>query len=141
MKEKMELIRMRGLINGMCQAADPQTILVVEDEPLIRMSAVATLQDAGYWVLEAQNSADALDVLSRHSEISILVTDVRMPGHMDGLALVTWVQLNNPAIRSIVVSGNATAAEAGKSGAFGFVAKPYLPDTIIQAVSDTVLRH
>jgi len=125
----------------MCQAADPQTILVVEDEPLIRMSAVATLQDAGYWVLEAQNSADALDVLSRHSEISVMVTDVRMPGNMDGLALVTWVQLNNPAIRSIVVSGNATAAQAGKAGAFSFVRKPYLPDTIIQAVHDTVLRH
>jgi len=133
-------MRMRGLIHGMCQAADPQTILVVEDEPLIRMSAVAALRDAGYWVLEAQNSAEALDVLSRHSEISILVTDVRMPGLMDGLALVTWVQLNNPAIRSIVVSANATAAEAGKAGAFGFVRKPYLPDTIIQAVHDTVLH-
>lgn len=130
-----------GLINGMCQATDPQTILVVEDEPLIRMSAVAALQDAGYWVLEAQNSAEALDVLSRHPEISILVTDVRMPGHMDGLALVTWVQLNNPAIRSIVVSGNATHAQAGKAGAVGFVSKPYLPDTIIKAVHDTVLRH
>jgi DNA-binding NtrC family response regulator len=126
---------------GMCQAADPQTILVVEDEPLIRMSAVAALQDAGYWVLEAQNSAEALNILSQHSEISILVTDVRMPGHMDGLALVTWVQLNNPGIRSVVVSANATAAEAGKAGAFGFVAKPYLPDTIIKAVHDTMLRH
>ena len=124
----------------MCEAAAPQTILVVEDEPLIRMSAVATLQDAGYWVLEAKDSADALDVLSRHSEVSIMVTDVRMPGPMDGLALVTWVQLNNPAIRSIVVSGNATAAEAGKAGAFGFVAKPYLPTTIVGAVHDTVLR-
>lgn len=130
-----------GLINGMCNAAEPQTILVVEDEPFIRMSAVAALQDAGFWVLEAQNSAEALDILSRHDEISIMVTDVRMPGHMDGLALVTWVQLNNPGIRSIVVSGNATAAQAGKAGAFGFVAKPYLPDTIIKAVHDTMLRH
>ena len=125
----------------MCQATDPVTILIVEDEPLIRMSAVATLEDAGYSVLEAQNSAEALDILAEHSEVSIMVTDVRMPGRMDGLALVTWVQLNNPAIRSIVVSGNATAAQAGKAGAFGFVAKPYLPNTIIQAVHDTVLRH
>ena len=124
----------------MCEAADPQTILVVEDEPLIRMCAVATLRDAGYWVLEAQNSTEALDVLSRHSEVSVMVTDVRMPGPMDGLALVTWVQLNNPAIRSIVVSGNATVAEAGKAGAFSFVAKPYLPTTIVGAVHDIVLR-
>ena len=137
----MEPIRMRGLILGMCQAADSQTILVVEDEPLIRMCAVAILQDAGYRVLEAQNSAEALDVLSQHSEVSIMVTDVHMPGHMDGLALVTWVQLNNPSIRAIVVSGNATAAQAGKAGAFGFVAKPYMPDTILKAVHDTVLRH
>ena len=137
----MEPMGMRGLILGMCQAADSQTILVVEDEPLIRMCAVATLQDAGYRVLEAQNSAEALDVLSQHSEVSIMVTDVHMPGHMDGLALVTWVQLNNPSIRTIVVSGNATAAQAGKAGAFGFVAKPYMPDTILKAVHDTVLRH
>ena len=137
----MEPMGMRGLILGMCQAADSQTILVVEDEPLIRMCAVAILQDAGYRVLEAQNSAEALDVLSQHSEISIMVTDVHMPGHMDGLALVTWVQLNNPSIRAIVVSGNATAAQAGKAGAFGFVAKPYMPDTILKAVHDTVLRH
>ena len=129
------------LINGMCKASDPRTILVVEDEPLIRMSAVATLEDAGYWVLEAKDSAEALDVLSRHAEVSILVTDVRMPGSMDGLALVTWVHLNNPAIRSIIVSANATQAEAGKAGAVGFVAKPYLPNTIVQAVHDTVLRH
>lgn len=134
-------MEMRGLILGMCQAADSQTILVVEDEPLIRMCAVAILQDAGYRVLEAQNSAEALDVLSQHSEISIMVTDVHMPGHMDGLALVTWVQINNPSIRAIVVSGNATAAQAGKAGAFGFVAKPYMPDTILKAVHDTVLRH
>src|SRR3978361_2348699 len=100
----------------MCEIANPLTILVVEDEPLIRMSAVAALQDAGYWVREAQNSAEALDMLARHAEISIMVTDVRMPGHMDGLALVTWVQLNNPAIRSIIVSGNPTAAQAGNAG-------------------------
>ena len=125
----------------MCQAIDPITILVVEDEPFIRMSAVATLEDAGFWVLEAQNSAEALEILSRHPEISILITDVRMPGIMDGLALVAQVLIDRPAIRSIVVSGNATAAEAGLAGALGFVAKPYLGQTMLKAVHDTVLRN
>jgi len=125
----------------MCHAIDPLTILVVEDEPFIRMSAVSTLEDAGFWVLEAQNSAEALDILSRHPEISILITDVRMPGSMDGLALVARVQIDRPAIRSIIVSGNATAAEAGLAGALGFVAKPYLGHTMLKAVHDTVLRH
>jgi DNA-binding NtrC family response regulator len=105
------------------------------------MSAVATLQDAGFWVLEAKDSTDALDMLSQHPEVSIMVTDVRMPGLMDGLALVAQVLVDSPAIRSIVVSGNATAAEAGKAGAFGFVRKPYLPQTIVRAVHDTALRY
>lgn len=118
-----------------------KTILVVEDELFIRMSAVAALEDAGFLVLAAKNSAEALSVLSRHSETNILMTDVRMPGLMDGLALVAQVQIDHPAIRSIVVSGNASAEQARNAGASGFVAKPYLAKTMIQAVHDTVLLH
>ena len=118
-----------------------QTILVVEDELFIRISAVAALQDEGFLVLAAKNSAEALSVLSQHSETNILMTDVRMPGHMDGLALIAQVQIDHPAIRSIVVSGNATAEQARHAGASGFVAKPYLAKTLIQAAHDTVLLH
>jgi len=118
-----------------------QTILVVEDEAFIRMSAVGILQDEGFRVLEAMNSAEALDVLSRHSETNILMTDVRMPGRMDGWALVAQVQIDHPAIRSIVVSGNATAEQARSAGAAGFVAKPYLAKTMIRVVHDAMLRQ
>ena len=69
------------------------------------------------------------------------MTDVRMPGLMDGLALIAQVQIDHPAIRSIVVSGNASAEQARNAGAFGFVAKPYLAEAMVQAVHDTVLRH
>jgi CheY-like chemotaxis protein len=118
-----------------------QTILVVEDELFIRMSAVSTLQDAGFFVLEAKNSLEALEILSRHAETSVIVTDVRMPGAMDGLALVAHVQIDHPTIRCIVVSGNASAEQARDAGAVGFVAKPYLAKSIIQAVHDSVTRH
>ena len=124
----------------MCQAADPRTILVVEDEPFIRMFTVATLEDAGFWVLEAKNSAEALEILSQHDEISILVTDVRMPGGMDGLALVAQVQIDHPDIYAIVVSGNATAQQASGAGASGFVAKPYVAQTMVQAVRTAFLE-
>jgi len=113
--------------------------LVVEDELFIRMSAVGALQDEGFLVLEAKNSAEALKILSRHSETNIMMTDVRMPGLMDGLALVARVQIDHPAIRSIVVSGNTSAEQARNAGASGFVAKPYLAKTMILAVHDTVL--
>src|SRR5512147_2331306 len=122
-------------------AANQQTLLVVEDEAIIRMSAVAALEDAGYRVFEARNSAEALLLLSQHAEIRILLTDVRMPGRMDGLALVTQVHLDYPAIRAIVMSGHTTAEEASRVGALGFVSKPYLPQIIIQAVHDTALRN
>ena len=125
----------------MGEAITQRTILVVEDEALIRMSTVATLEDAGYCVLEAQNSPEALVILSRHAEISILLTDVRMGGSMDGLALVAQVCLDHPAIRAIVVSGTTSATEATDAGALGFLTKPYMAHTLVQAVHDTVLRH
>ena len=125
----------------MAQPVQQQTILVVEDEFYIRMSAVMALRDEGFLVLEAMNSAEALKILSRHSETSILMTDVRMPGQMDGLALIARVQIDHPTIRSIVVSGNATAEQAHNAGAYEFVAKPYLAKTMLQAVHKTVLRH
>jgi DNA-binding NtrC family response regulator len=126
---------------GMGQSNTQQTILVVEDECFIRMSAIATFEDAGFLAHDARNSAEALEILARHPETDVLMTDVRMPGFMDGLALVARVKIDHPAIRSIVVSGNSSAAQARKAGAAGFVAKPYLAKTIVQAVRDTVLRH
>lgn len=115
--------------------------MIVEDELFIRMSATTTLEDAGFLVLEAKNSAQALDLLSRQSEISILITDVRMPGLMDGLALIARVKIDHPSVRSIVVSGDTSSDQARKAGACGFVAKPYLPKTLLRAVNDSVLER
>jgi DNA-binding NtrC family response regulator len=120
-------------------AAVENTVLVVEDDPIIRMSAVAALEDAGFRVLDAQDSVEAMEILSQHSEIAVLVTDVRMAGKMDGLALVAQFLIYAPNIRSIVVSGNSSAEAAIKAGALAFVSKPYLAHTIVQAVRDTLL--
>ena len=113
-------------------------VLVVEDEAILRTCAVAMLEDAGHLVLEAQNSEEALEILADHDEIGIVVTDVRMPGHMSGLDLVAKIQKERPLIRSIVVSGNATPREAFNSGASAFVQKPYSRTAIVDAVSDTL---
>ena len=125
----------------MDRTASQRTILVVEDEPFIRMSAVAMLEDAGFGVREAKNSAEALRMLAHHDEISVLLADVRMSGRMDGLALVAHVCVAYPAIRSLVVSANALAAQASAAGAVGFLAKPYTARTIVQAVHDMVRLH
>ncbi len=125
----------------MGQGEKQQTVLVVEDEPLIRMAAVAMFEDAGFRVLSAKDSAQALGILASHSEIDVLVTDVRMPGSVDGLALVTLVRRNHPAVQSIVVSGNTTLAEARRAGAAGFVSKPYLTHAMLQAIGDIGLPN
>lgn len=118
-----------------------QTVLVVEDEPFIRMSTVASLTDAGLCVLEAGNSAEALNLLKGHAEIGVLVTDVRMPGAMDGLALVSRVQHDHPLIRAIVVSGDATATQAYRAGASRFIAKPFMPNGVVQAVLELIAHN
>ena len=107
---------------------------MVEDEALIRMSTVASLEDVGLNVLEATNSAEALVLLARHAEISVMVTDVRLPGPLDGLGLVSRVCRDYPLIRAVVVSGNATAAQAFKAGASKFISKPYLTHSLVGAV-------
>jgi DNA-binding NtrC family response regulator len=101
------------------------------------MSAVGMLEDAGFSVRQAKDSAQALRVLAENDGINVLMTDVRMPGQMDGFALVAQVCITYPAIRSIVVSANSSAAQASNAGAFGFVAKPYTASMIVQAVHDT----
>jgi len=125
----------------MGHSAGQRTILVVEDEPLIRMDAVATLEDADFLVLEAKDSDEALRMLARHYKISVLMTDVRMPGVMDGLALVAHVCIAYPAVCSLVVSANASGIQAKNAGALGFLAKPYTAGAMVQAVHETVLRH
>ena len=127
--------------HGMESPTAQQTVLMVEDEVLIRMSAAAMLEDAGFEVLEAGSSAEALKVLSQHKEIGVLMTDVRLPGEMDGLDLVTRVQRFHPDIRSLVVSGNASAAQAHDAGAAGFLRKPYMAHTLVRAVTDLFRRQ
>ena len=62
-------------------------VLVVDDEALVRMDLVKTLEGAGYQTFEAASAATAIGILERHSEIRVVFTDIQMPGTMDGLEL------------------------------------------------------
>jgi DNA-binding NtrC family response regulator len=126
---------------AIAQTTGPATILVVEDEMLIRMSTTATREDAGFLVLEASTSAEALAILSHHGEIRVMLTDVNMPGTMNGLSLVSRVRCDHPAIRSIVMSGHSSALDATNAGATGFLSKPFLNQTMVAPVLDTIKRH
>jgi CheY-like chemotaxis protein len=83
----------------------PSAILVVEDEMMIRMDTVDMVEDAGYMPVEAADADDAVAILESRSDIALMVTDIQMPGSMDGLRLAQAVHERWPLIKIIVVSG------------------------------------
>ncbi len=82
-------------------------ILLVEDEFLIRLTMVEFLQDAGFDVVEAWDSAEAIRVLDQPTVFQALCTDVRMPGALDGIDLAHYVRQRHPTMPIVVVSGYA----------------------------------
>ena len=70
------------------------TVLVVEDEVLVRLDLVDNLEGEGYLTYEAGNAADAIAILEMHPEIRVVITDIQMPGDMDGLQLSSTDPLN-----------------------------------------------
>ena len=86
----------------------PATILVVEDEMMIRMDTVGMVADAGYRSIEAADADRAVAILESRSDIALMVTDVQMPGSMDGLRLAQSVHERWPSIKIIIVSAQLT---------------------------------
>lgn len=85
-----------------------QHILVVDDEPLLRMVLVDLFEDAGFKVREAAHAAEALAILKAQPSIRIVITDIQMPGSMDGLRLASYIHDAYPPIALIVSSGAIT---------------------------------
>ena len=117
--------------------AAAETVLVVEDEILIRMVISEYLRDCGYKVIEAANADEAILVL-QHKELTIDVvfTDVEMPGSMDGFGLSQWVRANRQGLDVILVSNPARAADAAaelcESGPA--LSKPYEPQVALDRI-------
>jgi two-component system, response regulator PdtaR len=111
-------------------------VLVVEDEFLIRMDTVSSLEGDGFIVHEAKDAADAIRCLELHSEIRLVFTDVNMPGSMDGVALAHYVRGRWPPVKIIVTSGVAKAQKDDLPTGALFVEKPYYPKNIAQKMND-----
>ncbi len=101
----------------------PLPILVVEDDGLIRMDLVDTLSDAGYCVLEASNADQALSVLDENDVVALL-TDIDMPGTMNGIALARVTSQRWPASKIIVISGRYNPAQGSLPEGARFLSKP-----------------
>ena len=99
-------------------------VLVVEDEMMLRMRAVDIVEDAGFSPVQAVDADQALSILESRSDISLLFTDIQMPGSMDGLKLAHAVHDRWPAIKIILVSGQVKPSDAEKPEDSRFFGKP-----------------
>src|ERR1700723_1653861 len=100
-------------------------VLIVEDEPLIRMGTVYLIEDAGFEVYEAGSADAAIALLELHREIRLIVTDGDIPGSMDGLKLAHYVRGRWPPVKIIVTSGHVKARGADLPTGAVFIGKPY----------------
>jgi two-component system, response regulator PdtaR len=109
-------------------------VLLVEDEALVRMIAAEVLEDAGFDVVEAGHSAAALQQLGAGLVPDALVTDVRMPGPVDGFALSRIVAERWPQVGIVICSGHASPAAGDMPEGAVFLPKPYLPLRLVDEV-------
>ncbi len=107
--------------------APPPTILVVEEDVLVRNLAAAYLRDGGFEVIEANSADEAIRALQAEVLVDIVFSDIEMPGSMDGFGLAQWVRRERPWLKVILTSGAVrTAKEArGLREQGPILAKPY----------------
>ena len=114
------------------------SVLIVEDESLIRLETADCLTEAGFIVYEAANADEAIRMMENHNEIRLVLTDINMPGSMDGLKLSHYVRNRWPPVKIIVTSGHTKVpAHHLPSGAL-FLDKPYRPESLARQFHDLI---
>jgi len=109
-------------------------VLVVEDEPFVRLDAIDTITSAGFKVIEAANADEAMTLLETRLDIGVVVTDIQMPGSMDGLMLAATIRNRWPPIALIVTSGRIVVQPHDLPERGRFLPKPYSGTHLIEAI-------
>lgn len=118
-----------------------RTILVVEDEPIIRMIAVETLEELGCRVVEFDNAEQAIAFCKApENDVAALFTDINMPGDLDGLDVAFYVVASHPDAVVIVTSGRYTDKPTDLSPQVTFLPKPWNAASLTEALK-TVLEQ
>jgi CheY-like chemotaxis protein len=114
------------------------TVLLVEDEILVRRLMADILEDAGFRVIEASNAVAALNWLEAGEDVHVLFTDVHMPPGVDGLELARRVHDGWPEVRLVIASGLARPRAEEIAGRGTFLPKPCRPERVVQAIEQAV---
>ena len=112
-------------------------VLIVEDEPFVRLTGADLLAEAGFEVLEAGNGDEALRILEATPEVRVVFSDVEMPGSLDGLGLARRICQRWPSIGIVLTSGHRVRAEMiPREGRF--LAKPYAGPVLVRQIEEIV---
>ena len=115
------------------------TLLVVEDEILIRLATCDYLREQGFRVLEASNASEALSVFAAGEPIERVFSDVNMPGRMSGTGLAQWIHQQFPDVKVLLAAGESSGPEHA-SGEFGMVLiKPYAHETLLAHIKNLLM--
>jgi two-component system, response regulator PdtaR len=116
-------------------------VLVVDDEPFVRMDIAEILRRAGFQVEEASNSDEALRKLNGGAcPLRALVTDVQMPGTITGYGLAKRVHDRFPQAAIVVISGVATPSPGEMPPNATFLAKPVIPERLVRAINEALAK-
>jgi CheY-like chemotaxis protein len=110
---------------GQFNPPDRKAVLVVEDEPLLRMMAMDMVEDAGFEPVEARDADEAITLLEARTDITIVFTDVDMPGSMNGLKLAAAIRDRWPPIEIVITSGHFRLDDSAIPARTVFFPKPY----------------
>jgi CheY-like chemotaxis protein len=122
---------------GLSPAKRP-VVLIVEDEFLLRMNAVDMIRAAGFDAIEAANADQAIEVLESRRDITVVFTDIQMPGSMDGLKLARAIRGRWPPIKIVATSGLVDVAQSDLPEGGRFLPKPYSPTQIAGLLRELV---
>ena len=118
--------------------SDANSVLVVDDEFLLRLDIAECLQQAGYIVTEAGSADEAIRYVNSGRHFDAIVTDVEMPGAMNGFGLAWAVKLSHPSVGLVIVSGRKRPIEADIPRAARFIAKPCSEAVLLRELSRAI---
>jgi DNA-binding NtrC family response regulator len=119
--------------------SEKPVVLIVEDEPIIRTETVQMVKDAGYAVLDVPNTNDALTLLEGRHDIHAVFTEIRVPGHLNGMDMAHAIAKRWPLVRLIVTSGVPKLDDLPAD--WRYIPKPYDGAQLAAVLGALVVRH
>ena len=121
-------------------SADHPTILVTEDDELLRLYTSQLLEESGYTVVEADSAEEALKVMEARKDVRLLFTDIQMPPGVDGLELAREVHKRWPSVLLVITSGQVRPTRGEIADHGRFIRKPYLAKDLLGQIGELLKK-